>query len=57
MATVEARDCLSIGETWTALSASKTKRLPSITVAFRRQRQDWKFKVILSYTVIEACLN
>lgn len=57
MATVEARDCLSIGETWTAPSASKTKRLPFITVAFRRQRQDWKFKVILSYTVIEACLS
>lgn len=57
MATVGAPDCLSIGETWTAPSTSKTQQLPSVTVAFRRQRQYWKFKVILSYTVIEAYLN
>lgn len=32
--------------------------MPSIIVALKRQKQeDWKFVVILNYTVIEAYLN
>lgn len=51
--------CLpSIGETWTASPTSKIRgSMPSKTVALKRQRQDWKFVVILNYTVGLLKLN